>query len=158
MALHLLVTTNLNRRIVHDVDFGTLLKLSQDQTIILDENAARFFGCRIPDRKLIVVAQETTGIFADHIVDTVEQALDRCRAFETNDAIALGFTRKFNKRILSHVGVLHHHTIECSRDRNYQLFPVLSERQWEPLFMENVPKKPLGRKVAVVKRSFKRRK
>lgn len=157
MALHLLVTTNLNRRIVHDVDFGTLLKLSHDQALILDHSAMQFFGSGLPSRKLIVVGHEPPHVSVDHVVDTVDQAIECYRDLKERDAVALGFTRHFNKRILPYIDVLHHHTIDCTKNRQQQLFPRLSDRQWEPLYMERCPAKPLGRSISVTKRTFNRK-
>lgn len=156
MALHLLVTTNLNRRIVSDIDFRLLLKLSQDQCLILDQSVLTYFGNAIPNRTVIAVGQSVPDFHVDHLVCTVDAAIDRLKSLNVKDAVAIGFTRRFNKRILSHADVLHHHTIDCTKDRNHQVFPMISSRQWSPLHTEHIGAKPLCRSVAIVKRSFKR--
>lgn len=157
MALHLLVTVNQNRQIVHEIDFRLLLKLSQQQCLIMDHTVLEYIGNRLPDRLLIAVGHGHPVIDVDHVEDNVEGAIQRYKESGLRDAIAVGFSRQFNKRMLEQADVLHHHTLDCQEETPYSYFPMLSECRWDNIRTEHIGAKPLCRSVGIVKRCFKRR-
>lgn len=122
MAIHLLASIDQYDVRIDDIDFGKLLKYSQDQCVIIEQSYARFLGCGLPDRTVIVVGTDDDPIWigAYKVVGDVKEAIVSFKQSVFTDAVIVGRSSEFNRQALA-VSDYVHLDIESSSEREAEL-------------------------------------
>jgi len=130
MSVHLLATVNQWNRVLNDIDFEQLLRLSNGECIIAEGKMFDYLGSSLPDRFMISVGEPAMPIAPVAVRSTVEDALALFAGSGCKDAVVLGQSKGFLSEIIEHTDVVHVTILDGNRDDRIGDFIALPSEKW----------------------------
>lgn len=113
MTVHLLATVNQEHQVLNDIDFETLLKLSNNQCVIIENSLYDYLGSLLPDRMTVVVGMPSEGaVINSMIARDVDQAFSFFEAMVQDTCIVVGRSAEFLGQALAYTDVVHLTTLQ----------------------------------------------
>lgn len=156
MSVHLLVTVNQWNRVLNEIDFERLLRLSNGECIIAEGVMFNYLGSSLPDRLMISVGEPAMLVSPLAIRGSVGEALALFAGSGCKEAVVLGQSKEFLDEILNHVDVVHMTILDGNRDDKIGNFVPLLPEKWNITHHDTTPGDINGPFKRKIQRRYKR--